>query len=631
MSPSIIFWVDTLVSLITGIAALALLLLVLGVSARRRLNQAFGIFIASAALLGLSAGVANVVLWLDSRVLADSGGLGNPVLWIELSALGFYLVGPALYFFSAVHVETETRVDPEEIIMGQERPLSRWHKALSVIGFLVGLAAIPTLLSHQFISDFFLDPVNDLPRWEITELGWFFSAAIILFELLALRLLLKNRSRPGGAATSVGLAVILIGGIIGALVRIPFPTVSASFAVGFAIIGYVITSRQIFYPLRTTTEHLEKTVAERTSELQKATDKLQRLNDQQRRVSEINREVSRASTPAEMIERLVQFIHDRLGYHHVYIYTPDEANQNLIARAAAGSTAQTVLERGHQLQIGGRSLVGQAAAQYRPRLAEARGEDIVYFSETALPSARAELALPLLVGGHLLGVLDLQSIYYQELGEEDVMLMTGLADQFAATLDSARLLQKTENALVEVEKFQQQYLRQTWGTLIHKDQDSASAYVYTSAGGVTPVERQTVLAAAGAQKKRQGSKKRGQPQTFTLPITLRGQTIGLLRLRHKSGQTWRAEDIEVLHDVANRLALALDNTRLQQETRRRANRDRLVSEIAGQVRGSLDPDTILKTTVRELGRALGAKQASVELAGIELNGPALEQTVEGER
>ncbi len=47
MSPSIIFWLDTLVSLATSLVALALFFLVLGVNPRRRLNQVLGSFLAS--------------------------------------------------------------------------------------------------------------------------------------------------------------------------------------------------------------------------------------------------------------------------------------------------------------------------------------------------------------------------------------------------------------------------------------------------------------------------------------------------------------------------------------------------------------------------------------------------------
>jgi GAF domain-containing protein len=620
-----IFWLDTLVSLTTGVIALALLILILGVDLRQRLNQSFSLFIASAALLGLSSGVANISLGLDTRALADRGGFGNPLLWIELAALGFYMAGPALFLFSIVYVESWKYSDEaSETDQAPKGRTNRGHKALAVIGFLIGLAAIPALFDHQIINRFFLDAA-DFPSWEIAPMGYMFIALPFCLELLALRLFLKNRHRSGAMAAAISTAILLTGAFVGAIAPIPFPVVSVSFATGFIVMGYIITRHQIFQPLRDTAKHLEKAVAERMQELQKAKDKLQRLNSQQRRVAEINREVARAATPTDMIARLVQLIHDYLGYHHVYLYLPDETNQQLIVRAAAGTTAQTVLDKGHQVQIGGRSLIGQAAAQSRPRLAEARGEDVVYFSDTALASARAELAIPLLAGGNLLGVLDLQSIYYQDLTDDDVKLITSLTDQCATTLHNARLLQKTQAALAEVEKAQQQYLQQTWGAVVSKSK-AAQAYVYTSNDDVTSADLDDVLspeiaqAAAKAQPsvhtvsdQAEDDGLTTQSQILAMPITLRGQVIGALRLRHKTGRTWQPEDIEVLRNVADRLALALDNTRLQEETRRRATRDRLVSEIAGQVRGSLDPDTILKTTVRELGRALGVRQAAVEL------------------
>jgi GAF domain-containing protein len=45
----------------------------------------------------------------------------------------------------------------------------------------------------------------------------------------------------------------------------------------------------------------------------------------------------------------------------------------------------------------------------------------------------------------------------------------------------------------------------------------------------------------------------------------------------------------------------------------------LVGQIASQVRSSLDPDAILQTTVRELGRALGAASVAVEITGPDEN------------
>jgi GAF domain-containing protein len=103
---------------------------------------------------------------------------------------------------------------------------------------------------------------------------------------------------------------------------------------------------------------------------------------------------------------------------------------------------------------------------------------------------------------------------------------------------------------------------------------------------------------------------------LAVPLKLRGQIIGTMTLHETRQQRpWTAEEIALAETVAEQVALTVENLRLMDEAQRRAAREQLVSEISGQVRASLDPDTILKTTVRELGRVLGAQMTAVEVAG----------------
>jgi hypothetical protein len=61
------------------------------------------------------------------------------------------------------------------------------------------------------------------------------------------------------------------------------------------------------------------------------------------------------------------------------------------------------------------------------------------------------------------------------------------------------------------------------------------------------------------------------------------------------------------------MALAIENACLLDETRQRAEQERIVANITAQVRSSMDAETILQTAVRELGAALGADRAFVKL------------------
>lgn len=70
-----------------------------------------------------------------------------------------------------------------------------------------------------------------------------------------------------------------------------------------------------------------------------------------------------------------------------------------------------------------------------------------------------------------------------------------------------------------------------------------------------------------------------------------------------------------LHELLTELGgVALARSRLLTEARTRLEREQLLVGIGERLRTSFDPDVILQTTVRELGRALGAEFTSIELA-----------------
>ncbi|RME32285.1 MAG: GAF domain-containing protein [Thermoflexia bacterium] len=99
---------------------------------------------------------------------------------------------------------------------------------------------------------------------------------------------------------------------------------------------------------------------------------------------------------------------------------------------------------------------------------------------------------------------------------------------------------------------------------------------------------------------------------LAVPMKLRGQVVGVLNLRFAAPEV-SPDTVGVVEAIADRLALALENARLLEETRRHAERDRRIAEITARVRASLDPETILHTALRELGQALGADRVMVRL------------------
>jgi signal transduction histidine kinase len=78
-----------------------------------------------------------------------------------------------------------------------------------------------------------------------------------------------------------------------------------------------------------------------------------------------------------------------------------------------------------------------------------------------LPDTRSEMAVPLIVGNRLVGVLDVQSDHPDRFTATDVRVMTTLADQIAVAVENARAYQRqaeTAERLREVDRLKSEFL-----------------------------------------------------------------------------------------------------------------------------------------------------------------------------
>jgi GAF domain-containing protein len=115
---------------------------------------------------------------------------------------------------------------------------------------------------------------------------------------------------------------------------------------------------------------------------------------------------------------------------------------------------------------------------------------------------------------------------------------------------------------------------------------------------------------------------KGAVSSISIPIKLRGQVIGILDVRSKKGpREWSREELVLLEAAAERAALALENARLLESAQRRAARERTIGEISAKIGSASDFNSILRTTVEEMGRRIGAAEVIFELGpGTSRNG-----------
>jgi GAF domain-containing protein len=272
-----------------------------------------------------------------------------------------------------------------------------------------------------------------------------------------------------------------------------------------------------------------------------------------------------------------------------------------------------MLNRQHSLPVNLHSIVGYSISRAEPRIALDVGVDSVYFNNPDLPETRSEISLPLRVAGRVIGALDVQSQETEAFAQEDVKLLTTLADQVAIAIENARLFSEGQEALEESKVMFEKYTQQEWTNFAR--QAKQTGFVFDGKQ-VYPL---------GNQEKRESMKAAAKTDTLSLekesasiaiPIRLRGQTIGVLDVRSKRGQRqWKQDEITMLEAAAERAALALETARLVDSAQRRAARERAIGDISAKIGAVSNLESILQTAVEELGRKIGgAAEVALEIS-----------------
>ncbi|HSL29727.1 MAG TPA: GAF domain-containing protein [Anaerolineales bacterium] len=357
---------------------------------------------------------------------------------------------------------------------------------------------------------------------------------------------------------------------------------------------------------------LEQRVEARTEELRQRGLELQTANIQVERraaqlaaLAQVMRTIISVHDLQELLPRIAGVVSEKFGFYHVGVFLIDEAGEYAILSAANSSGGQKMLARKHRLRVGEEGIVGFVTATGEPRIAMDVGKDPVFFNNPDLPETHSELALPLRIEQRVVGALDVQSQETAAFSNEDVQMLSLLADQVSLAIENARLFDETRTALAEAEAVSRQFIREAWSRVPTEHQLIGYRY---SVAGAAPLQQPMDLKAQAAT--------RAQPRSVDtdqviVPILLRGETIGTLVVQSPSEQTLNQDQLDLIQAVAERVALSAENARLFEETTRRAERERLVSDITGKIRGTHDPQTMVQTAIDELRKALGASRVEV--------------------
>jgi GAF domain-containing protein len=108
-------------------------------------------------------------------------------------------------------------------------------------------------------------------------------------------------------------------------------------------------------------------------------------------------------------------------------------------------------------------------------------------------------------------------------------------------------------------------------------------------------------------------KESGDNAVLAIPIRLRDQVIGVMDIRVPEEHEWGSDEIDIAEAVAERLSLALESSLLLKSTQRRAEIERITTDISAKIGATTQFDSILRTAAEELSRVLGGSEVLVQL------------------
>ena len=335
----------------------------------------------------------------------------------------------------------------------------------------------------------------------------------------------------------------------------------------------------------------------RSNDLLAANSQLENRSKKLQAVAEITRTAAALQSFNDLLLTITRIISRQLDYDHVAIFLLDEQRQYAILRSGNTESSLKMVERSYRLPVGQLGMVSSVAQTGQPRIAFRNSGDNSSYTNPGLSETQSQLVLPLKWGAEVVGVLDIQSARANDFSEDDVSTLSILADQVGIALQNALVYEEAQRALREANTQSLQASRQDW--LDFEQLIQTRGYRYDG------IKSEPL-------KGRQQPEK--QNDAVVIPVQLRGQTIGRLKLSAPDNRReWTDDELVMVQATAERVALALEGARLLDEAQRRASRETFLSEVAAKLSTSFQLDSILRDTVQELGQTLTNSTVTFQL------------------
>ncbi|MEM7530640.1 MAG: ATP-binding protein [Chloroflexota bacterium] len=258
--------------------------------------------------------------------------------------------------------------------------------------------------------------VAELPATEVNE--------VILFEV--------------GISLSITLGVALLAALAGGYVasRLARPlhnlteTASQIAAGDLALVAKAKGSAEV--------EQLADTFNDMTGQLRTLIDSLEQQVLRLRVAASLSGRLSAILNVDELLSEVVHRVRDNFDYYHTQIYLLDDTKEFLTLTEYTGVAGQIMNKEERLIPLDAPvSLIASAARTGETTRVANVYEVDNWLADEYLPDTRSEIAVPIIMEGDVIGVLDVQSDKVEGLDEQDARLLRSIANQVAVAIDNA--------------------------------------------------------------------------------------------------------------------------------------------------------------------------------------------------
>lgn len=322
------------------------------------------------------------------------------------------------------------------------------------------------------------------------------------------------------------------------------------------------------------------------------------------------------------INQAIESIAANLGFPTVRVYLADGDNQGSLRLVQSGLNldqhARTLVDPGS----GFASVLQTHEALFIDQNSTAA--ERAHF----LPGTTSGALLPLMYRDQVMGILDIQSVGDRTIEASKRELLNVIALNLATTIGNTRtmdgiqaearqqqeIIMRQRNRLRQIEQTEQQAIVTAWTDYLdQRDQRIIGFDVNEISMQLIPTDYLPDHMRLALERNDVATYEEDNQQHVTLPIQLRGQTLGAASFTVPNNRPITRRQIEIMRNVIQRLALALDNKRLFEQSQSQAQRESKANEIASLLLSSTDMDTVLRLAATNFNDALGAIQTHIEL------------------